>query len=256
LIEKHCQGPSCEAIRLIKAHIIPRAFARMNQSRNKKHNLELSLTRLKPTQLGIFEKHILCERCDGHLGKHDDYLYDVIRGFVLPPGLRERDDFSDPKVDCDAFCKGILAILWRASLTSHPAYEGVSLGADESNVRDILFGLRPLADMRELENAIQYYVSDRFGDKVNLFYTLPARNKFGGLNGFSFGLNGFRIAAKIDKRPFSPAFGPYVVNRSGVFRALVVRLEGTPEFSRMADIVVAEMLRKGIAPPGLGVSDT
>lgn len=243
-MENHCRGPGCKETRLIKAHIIPRAFARMNQSRNKKHNLELSLARVKPTQLGIFDKHILCERCDGLLGKHDDCLYDVIRGFKLPPGLRERDEFCDPKVDCDDFCKGILAILWRASITSHPAYRGVSLGPYEPIVRDILFGLRSFGDIREIEIAIQYYRSGHFGDKVNLFYTLPTPNKFEGRNGFSFGLNGFRIAAKIDKRSFSPAFGPYIINRTGVFRGLVVELEGTPEFSRMADIAVANMRRK------------
>ncbi len=242
-MKAHCHGPGCAGTRLIKAHIIPRAFARMNQSRNKKHNLEISLGRVKPAQLGIFDKHILCATCDRHLGKYDDYLYDVIRGFVLPPGC---DEFSDPKVDCEALSKGILAILWRASLTSHRAYSDVSLGPYEGIVRDILFGLRPLTDMRELEIALEYYRSDHFGDKVNLFYTIPAANKFGGLNGFSFGLNGFRIAAKIDKRPFPPPFGRYIINRTGMFRGLVVEFEGTPEFSRMAEIAVTDMIRRGV----------
>jgi hypothetical protein len=251
-MEDHCNGPLCQETNLIKAHIIARAFARMYQRRNKKHNLELSLARVTPTQLGIFDKQILCERCDGLLGKHDDYLSDVIRKFVLPPGLRERDDFSSPKVDCDAFCKGILAILWRGSISSHPDYSDVSLGPYEPIVRDILFGLRPLSDMPELEVVLQYYRSDHFGEDVNLFYTLPVQNKFEGRNGFSLGLNGFRITAKIDQRPFSPAFGPYIINRTGVFRGLVVDLEKTPEFSRMADIAVAEMSRNGITPADIG----
>ena len=162
-IETRCRGPGCEETRLIRAHIIPRAFARMNQNRNKEHNLEISLGQVKPTQLGIYDKQILCATCDGHLGRHDDYLYDVIGGFVLPPRCKE---FSDPKVDCDAFSKGILAILWRASLTSQRAYADFPLGPYEHIVRDILFGLRPLADMRELEIAIQYYRSGHFGKNV------------------------------------------------------------------------------------------
>lgn len=123
----------------------------MNQSRNRKHNFELSLARVKPAQLGIFDKHILCATCDSHLGKHDDYLYHVIRRFVLPP-KQVRDDFSDPTVNCESFSKGILTILWRASLTSHPAYADVSLNPYEDIVRDILFGLRPMADMRDLRS--------------------------------------------------------------------------------------------------------
>jgi len=73
------------------------------------------------------------------------------------------------------------------------------------------------------------------------------RNKFGGLDGFSFGLNGFRIAAKIDNRSFPSFYGPYIINRRRMFRGLA----GTPEFSRVADIAVTDMLGKGIAPPGI-----
>lgn len=168
----------------------------------------------------------------------------------MPTRFSGYDEFSDPKVDCNAFCKGILAILWRASITSHPDYAGVSLGPYEPIVRDILFGVRPLSDMQELEITVQYYRSNHFGDNVNLFYTLPTRTKFQGRNGFGFGLNGFRVAAKIDKRPFPSFYGPYIINRTGVFRGLIVELEGTPEFSRMADIAVADMRRRGIAPAG------
>jgi hypothetical protein len=164
--------------------------------------------------------------------------------------LREHGEFSDPKVNCEVFCKGILAILWRTSISSHPACSDVSLGHYEPIVRDIIFGLRPLADMRALEVVIQYYQSDHFGDKVNLFYTLPVRNEFQGLNGFSMGLNGFRVAAKIDNRLFPSFYRRYLINRTGVFRGLVMELERTPEFSRMVDIAVADMFRKGAGPPG------
>ena len=167
----------------------------------------------------------------------------MIRGFILPTG---HDEFTDPKVDCDAFCKGILAILWRASLTSHPAYSDVLLGPYEAIVRDILFGLRSLADIGELEIVIQHYRSGHLGDNVNLFYTIPVLSKFGDLNGFGFALNGFRIAAKIDKRPFPRSFHPYIINRTGMFRGMMVELERTPEFSRMADMAIADIIRRGV----------
>ena|SRR5438067_7170391 len=75
---KHCRGaaPGCGGARLINAHIIPRSFARMLKDGSNKHNLELSIVQVKATQLGIFDKNILCAKCDGILGKLDDYLYD------------------------------------------------------------------------------------------------------------------------------------------------------------------------------------
>lgn len=77
------------------------------------------------------------------------------------------------------------------------------------------------------------------------------QNKFDGLYAFSFGLNGFRVLAKISKRQFPSAFAPYIINRTGVFRGWVVELERTLEFSRMVDIAVADMIRRGVAPPGI-----
>jgi hypothetical protein len=49
---ERCHAISCDETQLIKAHIVPRAFARMHMSRNKKHNLEISLAKVKPAQLG------------------------------------------------------------------------------------------------------------------------------------------------------------------------------------------------------------
>jgi hypothetical protein len=45
-----------------------------------------------------------------------------------------------------------------------------------------------------------------------------------------------------------------VINRTGMFRGLVVELETTPEFSRLTEMKVADMIRKGETPPGLGAS--
>ncbi len=56
----------------------------MLKAGSSKHNLELSLSRVKPAQLGVFDKNILCQSCDGVLGKLDDYIYGVIRNFHCP----------------------------------------------------------------------------------------------------------------------------------------------------------------------------
>jgi hypothetical protein len=218
----------------------------MHKNGSKKHNLELSFASVKPTQLGIFDKHILCASCDGFLGKFDDYLYDVIRGFDLCEYVKSDGVFNILDVDCDIFCKGILAILWRASMSRHPAYAGLSLGKYEQIVREILFGRRSLRDLTHLEVCVQCYWSARLGQKVKLFYTLPVKSQFGGRDGFGFGLNGFRIAAKLDEKEFDAAFQPFVINRENVFRGLAVELEQTPEFSRIADIAVAELQRQWI----------
>jgi hypothetical protein len=214
---------------------------------SNKHNLELSMLKVKATQLGIFDKNILCANCDGILGQLDDNPYNVIRDFDLSRCLGVENVFTDQSVVCERFCKGILAILWRASISHRYPYSNVSLGARELIVRDIVFGLRPLGDFTDLEIVIQYYRSSYFDDKVRFFYTLPQHNSFEGLSGYSFALNGFRISIKTDQRNFPSNYAPFILNRHKVFRGLVVELEQTTEFRRMTEIAAADEMRRSRA---------
>lgn len=239
-----CHGLRCKSTHLIRAHIIPRAFPRMLKNNSGKHNLDLTLWRVKPTQLGIFDKKILCGSCDGLLGKFDDYLCNVIRQFDLSKCVGMEDMFVDNSVDCDVFCKGVLAILWRASISKHRAYSSFSLGEYEWSVRDVLFGIRSLAELTHLEVFVQYYKSTYMGSKVKSFCILPTQTEFNGRNGFVVSLNGFRIVAKIDKRDFDPALQLFAINRQNVFRGCVVELEETNEFIALRDIAVAHLHRQ------------
>lgn len=241
-----CNGLRCKSTRLISAHIIPRAFARMHKNSRRRHNLELNLSRVKPAQLGIFDKNILCGSCDGLLGKFDEYLCDVIRQFDLSKCTGVDGIFVDNSVDCDAFCKGVLAILCRASISKHRAYSSFSLGKYEWNVRDVLFGARSLAELTYLEVFVQYYQSTHMGGKVKFFYILPTQTRFNGRNGFALSLNGFRIVVKFDERDIDPILQPFAINRQNVFRGSVVELEETTEFAGLRDIAVAELHRQRI----------
>lgn len=57
-----CRGYQSASTDLIKAHIIPAAFAREIMGSHR-HNLKIWLDKVHPTQQGVFDHHILCGAC-------------------------------------------------------------------------------------------------------------------------------------------------------------------------------------------------
>jgi hypothetical protein len=66
---------------------------------------------------------------------------------------------------------------------------------------------------------------------------MPIRASLDGVNCYIFALAGFRIIAKVDRRPFPPVYRPFVINRKGGVRGLFARLEETTEFEAMREVV-------------------
>jgi hypothetical protein len=136
---------------LIDAHIVPRGFARDTMD-GYPHNLKISPTNVHSTQHGVYDPAILCGTCDALLGKLDDYALDVCRRFP-----KERVDLGDgtfemANIDGDAFAKFVLAVLWRASISSRPEFRNVALGPYESQACEVIFGAKPLNAMSLAQN--------------------------------------------------------------------------------------------------------
>ena len=211
-----CRGLNCTNTALIKAHIIPRGFARLARERGKTISIEADRRpAVAKNQLGIFDHSILCAACDGKLGRFDDYAVEFCETFLKRQkpysdlGFQVPNADTDPNADTELLRKGILAILWRASISALPECGGVSLGSYEQKARDVLFGAVPLSQFPEFQIVVQQYVAP-FARSVG-FYTLPHRTKFAALNTYLFGLVGLRFLVKLDARPFPPVMREWVI---------------------------------------------
>jgi len=220
---------------LIEAHIIPKGFGRL--IRGEASNMKLTPDKVREAnpQLGEYDPDILCETCDNILGLDDEYALDVWKRFEASHRNLGEDVFELAEVDCERFCKFILSILWRASISRRPSFTSVNLGPYEDLSRDILFGAKRLSDMPAFEVLVQRYLSTSMDPTKWYFH--PVRQPFGDLDAYGFGLAGFRIVAKLDNRPFPEGFRPFVLNRSNVFRGFFVPLEQCSEFQSIAGIV-------------------
>jgi hypothetical protein len=236
-----CRGYCCFSSVLINAHIVPRGFARDTMD-GYPHNLKISATSVHPTQHGVYDPAILCSTCDGLLGKLDDYALDVCRRFP-----REHVDLGDgtfemPNVDGNRFANFVLAVLWRASITSRPEFRKVSLGAYEAEVCEVVFGAKPLTAMASYELLVgRYKQTGQFNPERN--YTAPARWRIAGLNGWGFALHGFRIMAKIDRRSLPSDIRPAIVNENTKLIGAFVSYETTSEGRAVLEMARAHRSR-------------
>jgi hypothetical protein len=236
-----CRGYQCASTDLINAHIIPRGFARDIKG-NHPHNLKISVNKVHPTQHGVYDPGILCEDCDGKLGKLDDYGLEVCRRFPHEHIKTGDGGFEMRNVDGDKFATFILAVLWRASITTRVEFRKVSLGPFENEACEVIFGAKPVGKMPAYQLLTARYTAfGKFNPAGN--YTSPAPLRIEGANGWAFALNGFRIMAKIDRRPLPAGFQLIVANGRTKLNGPFVSYHATAEGRAMGEMKKDDLAR-------------
>ena len=239
-----CRGPACDSTDLIIAHIIPQSFARDIEAPDGA-NVTLTMNRnTKKNPRGVWDDKILCGSCDGQLGtRYDTPAIEFFRKFRLMQQNtnQQRTEFRKPRADCDMLCGFALSILWRASISTRPECT-LTLGPYEDQVRDVLFGLKPLSSLSDCEVMVQRYRSTTTdASKINIY---PEPAPFDVLNAYGFAVGGLRFAVKIDPTPFPEFCRDYIINGKKTLRGLFVDFENTPEFERAIEMVVNGEERK------------
>jgi hypothetical protein len=224
-----CCGLNCTSTDLIEAHIIPRAFAR-DMMAGAKHNVRGSMDKVRPDQHGVYDREILCAKCDGQLGHYDDYAIKVCRTFDTKHS--EFDGrFLMPDIDGDKLAKFALAVLWRASISTRDEFKKVDLGLYEDIAKEVLFGAKLLKDFTAYELMVLRFKSRH--NKVNGVIAFPARMTGAGVRLWAFAAGGFRFMEKMDKRRWPKLPKEMVVNGNNQLYGCVEDLELLDEHSRV-----------------------
>jgi hypothetical protein len=238
---KVCRGLDCQSTNLIEAHIFPKGIARLIRT-GSEPTVRLSMERIRQAvpQLGEYDSEILCAKCDGKLGPFDDYVIKICDTFDKKHREIEKSKlFVMENFDGDKFAKGILAILWRASISNRKPFAAISLGPrHQSNAQKVLFGATPLKAFHQYELLAARYVNPH---SIGL-YTYPVRNRRP-LNHYGFSLCGFSIIAKVDARRFHPHVQKCVLNGSDTMNGIFTDFMDTPESKSMYEMILAHEAR-------------
>jgi hypothetical protein len=241
--ERVCFGPCCDSTSFCKAHIIPQGFAR-TLSGPTGHNLAVSHDGAKPANqpLGPFDQQILCANCDGKLGVFDQSAIGYCNSLPMTGSAPTGRMFQGGAFNGATFSLAMLAILWRASISSRAEWAGISLGRYENQAAAVLFGQAELTSFPVFDVIVMRYASTDHDARKFIFPLLRIRSA--GLNVFSWGVGGFQVLAKIDQRPFDRRLRPFIVNKAEALVVPHVRLEETAEFAFFNEAARADRRRR------------
>ena len=225
--------------KLIRAHIIPASFFKSLRADNG--DVPHLMTDLpgefpKKSPIGVYDKTILCRVCGDQFAQWDEYGFKtLVDGEKQLKPLYDQQKlmaFILPQVDTDQLKRFLLSVLWRASVSSQDFYKQVNLGAYQDKVQSILVNNTAL-DKDEYSFFISRFDDQYFGSTM----LDPRLERWDGVNYYRIYLGGFIAHMKLDKRPSSPSFAPFVQKGTSDLIVLARELKTSAEFEIMQQIV-------------------
>lgn len=191
----------CGNGRTVRSHLIPRALAAEVQV-GKEHVFVRGPNDYRPTQSGIFEKNILCEKCDNGLSQAENIATQTFRKIRAAAKTATFGEYVLGGVRGDDVLRFVAGLLWKHSVAS-PQYGKIDLGTYQSVFRDIAF--RRAYIPRSVDALIIRLKCHPSDDGV-FAYRTPKPDRKEGVNGYRFLVGGVFIFAKVDQR--TPKGGP------------------------------------------------
>lgn len=129
---------NCGSHELIKAHLIPRAFAvEVKVGKSIAAGVKSSEA-FTHSQSGIWDDQILCGRCDGVLGRYENYTLGLTKRIRACPDTSPWQQHVLSGVDSEYVLKFCAGILYKFSLTTPPKGR-IGLGRYQDVLRRFLF---------------------------------------------------------------------------------------------------------------------
>ena len=150
----------------IKNHVIPKFIIKELKGKSKGEKFtKFNVTKKRKTNVPdeFYEVGILCSKCENKISKFENYLREILFEKIDPlsNGGEESNLKVLQKVDTEKYKIGLLSILWRSSVTSHPFFKSVDLGVKHSEV------IREILLEENLSNKTSYIVITSFTNNLN-----------------------------------------------------------------------------------------
>jgi len=197
-------GRNCK---FINAHAIPEAFFRKLRLDGKPPLLVSG--RLghftKKAPIGVYDDGILCDVCEAKFGSLDNFGINVFLNDFDQLFQHLNQDgtsagFQTMEVDPSRLLQFLVAVLWRAAVSTHPFYSEVNLGPFEPMAR-----LAVDTPGHALSGVFDAVIS-RWGDEDDRVPTTailnPHREKWFGVNAYRLYFGKIVAYIKVDTRPF------------------------------------------------------
>jgi hypothetical protein len=204
---------------LIKAHGIPRSFFKEFKE-GYPHAVFFDVSESADreatyVQAGVYDQGILCAECEPKFSEFDRYGWEILGSVSLQNPIQEPG--YPPHAhrvfcDTDKLKRFILAVLWRASVSTHSFYSYVSLGPYEDILRARIFDQAPLA-IDEFPTSVLHFDQASLGiyEKGILFPPMRERAEDGS-NHLVIYLKDLKIVIRVDRRARQRLFDPFLIS--------------------------------------------
>lgn len=201
MICKLCNGEKI----LVKAHIIPEGFFRPLRHGSTVPEIHSNTKGVFPKRspIGVYDKNILCEKCDKYLGLWDEYAQKLlIQNFSESNAVYNGSTKVAYQINSYDYKKlklFFLSLLWRASISSQPFFKKIQIGAHENILKEMIRNSNP-GEPYDYAVSLAKFSDPRIKEMLD-----PHTTRFSGVNYCQIYLTGFVLYIKTDKRK-PPAF--------------------------------------------------
>lgn len=202
---------NCNSAELIKAHLIPRAFAvEVLVGKSLVANVRSSDS-FKSTQSGIWDKEILCGKCDGILGAYEDYALRVTQRIRAQNGTAPWQQRTLSDIETDKILRFCAGILYKYSLTK-PENGRIRLGRYQEVLRQYIFN--PSEPCPSELDALFIRPLRFAGDDGVFAYRAPRDDRQDGLNCYRMMMGGVIFFVYLDARSARPFWAsPHLIKK-------------------------------------------
>jgi hypothetical protein len=187
------------------------------------------------SQSGIKERDILCTGCDRKLGVFDQYGYSTLPETIVQNKVKrlaaDMNVYDLGHIDIEKFKLFLIALVWRASRSSHTLFQSVKIGPYEEKFHNILVGKSNLW-LERVDCVIVHFKPPKL-DKILL---PPFQNKCEDVNVLQFYLYPWKLLIKLDQRPFGSTFHQLALRSSDSTYALMMTTFSKGELSILANL--------------------
>ena len=189
-----CRGCG-ETRKLIRAHIIPESFCIRLVREVAPAKVVCPNEYVKNSHTGIYDSTILCESCEGKFSLPDDYAQDLLlkKKNTFEPVVVNGELSAEIAKDYDhaLLHRFILAVLWRASVSSQNFFKDVDLGSHQQSIKELAFGEKNASDYPFWAGKLLHTTADNM-------MLAPVRKKIDGVNYWGVYVGDFHFWVKVD----------------------------------------------------------
>ncbi|MCA9484233.1 MAG: hypothetical protein KC553_10900 [Nitrospina sp.] len=196
----------CEEKHLIRSHIIPESFYRLEEKIDPKRKLISNRKNFyeRRTPKGIYDR-ILCADCEKKFGSWDHYGYEFFSKEMKDGEVLEcrgkRVAIKINKFDYKTLKLFFLSVLWRAGVSSHTFFKRVKLGPHEEKLKNHILNNDPGSPSEYSIVLSQYDYPDKLVPMLD-----PDLKKWEGVNAYRFYFGSLMALIKVDRQLFKGMF--------------------------------------------------